>query len=207
MKFDVLPFGDDNLYIIEKLIIPYQLKELFFMPNQFLRILLFSIFLLITTSNFAVESYQKANKFHSIGYSLGIGVSLSYKDIGAGSIIDTYHLIHFQSRPFDKILVKLGVGLNYDTIPPIPEMTANFSFAASIGYLYVQNQSHPLSHLTNFGVGFTVDYMMISTSSHSLGVTIYTTLNPVLLGLGGGAVIPSDKGFQPYVTGSIGIIY
>ena len=177
------------------------------MPNQFSRILLFSIFLLITVPNFAVESYQKVNKFHSIEYSLGIGASLSYKDIGAGSIIDTYHLIHFQSRPFDKILVKLGVGLNYNDNPIKDQMTANFSFAASIGYLYIQNQSHPLSHLTNFGVGFTLDYTFISTTSHGLGATIYTILNPVLLGLGGGAVVPSNGEFQPYVMGSIGIIY
>ena len=177
------------------------------MPNQFSRILLFSVFFSITISNFAVESYQKTNKFYSIGYSIGTGVSLSYKDIGMGSMIDTYHLFHFESNPFDKIIVKLGIGFNYNDNPIKDQMTANFSFATSIGYLYIQNQSHPLSHLKSFGVGFTVDYTLISTTSHGIGVTIYTLLNPFLLGIGGGAVIPSNGEFQPYVMGSMGFIY
>ena len=156
------------------------------------------------TKSFAIEFNQQTNKFYSIGYSMGIGASLNYKDNSLGSMIDYYNLFHFQSRPFDNLLIKLGFGFNYNTNPITDQMTANFSFTTSIGYIYIQNQSHKLSHLEKFGAGFTIDYIMINPTSHGVGITVYTMLDRFLLGLGGGAIIPSNEGFQPYVMGSIG---
>ena len=173
------------------------------MPNLLLRILLLNMFFLITVSNFATESTQKTNKI----YSIGTGISLNYKGSDFGFMIDYYNILHFRSRPFDKLLIKLGIGLNYNSNPLVDQMTANITFVTSIGYLYVQKQSHQLSHLKQFGVGFTVDYTMITTTSHGIGVTVYTVLNPFLLGLGGGFVLSSHVDFQPYVMSSIGFTF
>ena len=177
------------------------------MLNQLSRILLLSILFSITVSNFAVDSTQQQNDFYSLGYSMGIGTSLSYKDSSWGSTIDLYNIFHFRSRPFDKLLIKLGVGFNYNTDLPISQMTADFSFATSIGYLYIQNQYHPLSKFKKFGAGVTIDYTMNNSFSHSVGASVYAVLNRMLFGIGVGAVFTSERDIQPYVMSSLGFTF
>ena len=176
------------------------------MSNKLLRILLLSMLFLISVSNFASEFNQETQQINII-YSIGTGVSLNYNADSLGFMVDYFNIFHFQSHPFNKLLVKLGFGLNYNFNPIVDQMTANFSFTTSIGYLYIQYQYHSLSELQRFGAGFTVDYTMISATSHGLGITVYTVLNRFLLGLGGGAVFSSNSNAQPYIMSSFGFTY
>ena len=173
------------------------------MLNKFSHALLLSILFSIAVSNFAVELNQKTNNV----YSIGTGLSFNYKDDSLGFMIDSYHLFHFQLRPSDKLLVKLGFGFNYNNNPIIDQMNVNLTFTTSLGYLYILSQSHQLSHLKKFGVGFTIDYTMINTTTHGVGATIYTLVNPFLLGLGGGFVLSSNVDFQPYIMSSVGFTF
>ncbi len=178
------------------------------MSNQLSRILLLSMFL-ITTPNFAVEvsqniqNTQKTNKV----YSIGTGISLNYTKDNLGFMVDSYHLFHSQSRPFDKTFMKLGLGVNYDFNPYVGQTSTGFTLVSSIGYLYIQNQYHQLSFLKQFGAGFTLDYTMINSTSHGIGLSLYLLLNNFLLGLGGGAIISPDGDTQPYIMSSFGITF
>ena len=176
------------------------------MLNQLSRILLLSMFFLITVSNFAVEVSQNTQKTNTI-YSIGTGVSLNYTQANLGFMVDSYHIFHSQSRPFDKAFMKLGLGVNYDFNPAIGQTSTGFTMVTSLGYLYTQNQYHQLSFLQQLGAGFTLDYTMINSTSHGVGVSIYLLLNNFLLGLGGGALIPSGEDLQPYVMSSFGVTF
>jgi len=182
------------------------------MSNQLSRVfLLLSMFFSVTLSNFAIEINQDIKDIQSTKnaekyYSIGTGISLNYTAGNFGFIVDSYHLFHSQSRPFDKALIKLGLGVNYNFESKVPPNTG-FTLVTSLGYIYIQNQYHQLSLLKQFGAGFTLDYTMINTTSHGLGVTIYLLLNNFLLGFGGGAIIISDGDLQPYIMSSFGVTF
>ena len=175
------------------------------MSNQLSRIFLLSMFFSITTSNFAIEVGQTSQKTNSV-YSIGTGASLNYTKDNLGFIVDSYHLFHSQSRPFDKAFMKLGLGVSYDFNPAIGQTSTGFTLVSSIGYLYIQNQYHELSFLEQLGAGFTVDYTMINSTSHGVGATLYLLLNNFLLGIGGGAIF-SSEGAQPYIINSFGVTF
>ncbi len=176
------------------------------MLNQLSRFLLLSMFFSIAVSNFAVEVNQDSTSATK-NYSIGTGLSLNYTASNLGFIVDSYHLFHSPSRPFDKALIKLGLGVNYNFSPLENQMNTGFTLVTSIGYIYIQNQYHQLSLLKQFGAGFTIDYTMINTTSHGLGATVYLLLNSFLLGFGGGAIIPSSGGLQPYIMSSFGVTF
>ena len=179
------------------------------MPNQLSRFLLLSTFLSVTISNFAIEISQTESTppIAKKNYSIGTGISLNYTARNLGFILDSYHLFHSQSRPFDKALIKLGLGVNYDFNPLANQINTGFTLVTSLGYIYIQNQYHQLSLLKQFGAGFTVDYTMINTTSHGVGVTVYLLLNNFLLGFGGGVVIPSNSDLKPYIMSSFGVTF
>ena len=177
-----------------------------FMSNQSSRILLLSMFFSIAITNFAVEVNQNNTQKTNKVYSIGTGVSLNFTKSNLGFVVDSYHLFHSQSQPFDKVFMKLGLGVSYEFNPPIGQTSTGFTLVTSLGYLYIQNQYHQSSLLKQFGAGFTVDYTMINTTSHGIGISVYLLLNNLLLGLGGGAIISSD-GAQPYVMSSFGVTF
>ena len=176
------------------------------MSNQLSRFLLLSLLFSISISNFAIEISQDT-PIVKRNYSIGTGVSLNYTAENFGFIVDSYHLFHSQSRPFDKALIKLGLGVNYNFNPLENQTSTGFTLVTSLGYIYIQNQYHQLSLLKQFGAGFTIDYTMINATSHGLGVTVYLLLNNFLLGFGGGAVITSNGNLQPYIMSSFGVTF
>ncbi|MGL4347543.1 MAG: hypothetical protein ACRCR9_05640 [Chitinophagaceae bacterium] len=134
-------------------------------------------------------------------YTIGTGVSLSYFNGNMGIGIDSLHLFHSPYRPFDKALLKVGMGVDYDF-----NSNPSFNFSTSIGYLYVQNQYHPKSLLSQFGTGFSIDYTLINTKGHAIGASLYVALNRYLLGVGGGVVFERASVF-PYVGTSFALTF
>ncbi|MGL4676902.1 MAG: hypothetical protein ACRCWI_04450 [Brevinema sp.] len=136
-------------------------------------------------------------------YTIATGLSFSYFSENIGVGIDSLHLFYSPERPFDKALLKFGMGVDYDFNNA---HNPSFNFSTAIGYLYVQNQYHPKSLLNLFGTGFSIDYTLINTRGHSIGASLYIVLNQYLLGVGGGAVFEREK-VVPYLSTSFALTF
>lgn len=139
-------------------------------------------------------------------YAIGTGITFNYVAQNYGIMIDSYHLFNSVSRPFDKALLRIGLGVNYDTAPIGTMPHTGFLFNVSIGYLYTQNQFHQLTNLRHFGTGVSLDYTMINTDTQGIGVSLYVVLNQTIVGLGGGIIIETG-GMAPYFRTSIAITF
>ncbi len=137
-------------------------------------------------------------------YQIGTGVSLTYFSGTVGFNVDSLHLFHDPARPFDKALLKVGMGMDYQFDN---SEYVGFNFGASLGYLYIQNQYHPKSVLSQFGAGVTFDFGLINTRGYNLGATLYLVLNKFLVGVSGGGVLLDDGYKGPYLSLSFALLY
>ncbi|MGL5955914.1 MAG: hypothetical protein ACRC0X_04835 [Brevinema sp.] len=136
-------------------------------------------------------------------YQIGTGLSLNYFDHNIGVMIDSLHFFNAPHRPFDKALLKIGMGLDYGFTH---DNNPGFILSTGIGYIYIQDQSNINSLLDQFGGGFTVDYQYINFNAHSVGLTLYLTMDEYIVGFGGGAVLAQGSAF-PYIKASFALIF
>lgn len=165
--------------------------------------ILFALSSIAYGQEYIARNSANANNNDKI-YYVGTGMSFNYSYQNMGVIVDSYHFFNAFNNPNDKLLIRFGMGLNYnynmfpDEVqdPSIANYSIGAIITASLGYVYVLNNVD-FRGLNEFGAGFTIDYTYISTkpstenimSIQTMGVTLQITLNEYLIGLGAGAVI------------------
>ncbi len=140
-------------------------------------------------------------------YEIGTGLSLNYYSENIGIMIDSYHFFDASRYGLDKVLLRIGGGLNYRLNDKFKEDPIGFIGTASLGYIY-EIDNITIRSIYNFGTGITADYTYVSLNMQAVGATLYLLLNEYIIGLGTGIIIAGPyELFAPYMRVNIGLSF